>query len=180
MFEISNEVSVSGIVQAMIALAGLLFVAFQIRQSIRLSKINLIFQLNERLAGYAGDLQELFKLEGPSDYDGLDPVMRTTLLDYVTVFENIESMRRLRALSPDDIDDFFAGRISELLDHPGVQKAIFFNPAVGHQFAPIFSLHDFWIRSLKKRRKQRPPTETPFEECDPVFYAVMLAKAQAK
>lgn len=180
MFEISTEVSVSGIVQACIALAGLVFVALQIRQSIRLSKIDLIFKLNERLASYAADLDVLFKLQTPTDYEELGTLQKTRLLDYVTVFENMESMRRLKALSADDIDDFFAGRISDLLDDAGVQRAIFFNPNVGHQFAPIFSLHDFWVRSLKRRRKPRPPSETPFEACAPEFYAAMLAKARAK
>lgn len=166
--------------QTFAAVCGLAFVALQIQHSSRLSKINLIFQLNERLAGYAADIEVLGKLDSPEAYEALSATQRTRILDYVTVFENMESMRRLRALSPDDIDDFFGGRISELLDNPGTQKAIFFNREVGKMFAPIFSLHAFWITSLKRRGKERPETPTPFEDGDKEFYSLMLSKARAK
>lgn len=168
-----------GLFQSLIAFAGLVFVAVQLRHSAKLAKINLIFQLNERLAGYAADIEVMLQLSSPEDYKALGATQRTRILDYITVFENMESMRRLNALTADDINDFFAGRIVELLDSPGVQNAIFYNPEVGSLFAPIFSLHNFWLRSLKRRRIERPPTLTPFENGDPEFYTAMVAKALA-
>lgn len=162
--------------QSVIALVGLLFVAYQLYQTRKLTKINLIFQLNERLASYAADQETLQTLKSAKQFNELPLTTRERVLDYVTVFESIESMRRLGALTPRDVHDYFGGRFASLVDNEGLQNAIFFNPNLVGSLKPIFTLHHFWLNQIKAGRLERPPTQTPFERFDPTEYQRMVGK----
>lgn len=157
---------ITGIGQVAIAIFGLSMVVLQLRHASRLSKVQLIAHMNDRLASFYDVVPTIRRLEDVASWNALGEETQERILDYISVFETIESMRRLGTLSMKEIDYYFAGRFSSLVDRRGVQAAIIYNVEFRDELYPLFSLH----RSLLGYRGKSTRPE-PLDEFDPKSYA---------
>lgn len=162
---------IAGIGQALIAAIGLTLVMLQLRYASRLSKVQLIAQMNDRLASYHDIISKLRELKDINSWNKLPCSDQERILDYISVYETIESMRRLGTLSIRDVSYFFAGRFLALSEARGAQEAIFYNPEFKEQLYPIFSLH----RALRAHRNHdgflpRNDNTRSLDERDPDDY----------
>lgn len=152
--------------QAAIALIGVTLVMLQLYKAGKLARVQHIAQMNDRLASFYDVVSKFRTLTDISSWNAFDDVTKERMLDYISVFETIESMRRHGTLSMKEIDYFFAGRFSALVDVRGVQAAILYNPEYRDQLYPLFSLH----RALAAYRGASS-SATPLDAFDPPTYS---------
>lgn len=141
----------ASLAQALFAALGIFFVVMELRRNTRLTKVQLIAQMNDRLASFVDVIGAMQSLDSEESFSGLETSIRERILDYVSIFETIESMRQLGTLTAREIDYFFAGRFTDLTGKPGLQRAIFYNSAYCEQLYPIFSLHKHVLKERLKR-----------------------------
>ncbi len=159
------------VIEASALVIGAILVVMQLRAGQKLGKAQYISQVNERLASFNDVIEDIFRLEKAGDFEALPKALQERILDYFTVFEVLEALRRNHVLKARDISYFFGGRFGELTAHSGVQSAVLYGPA-GGSLSPMFSLHAALVAYRKRRqgRQRALATLGDLESLDPQVY----------
>jgi hypothetical protein len=125
-----------------IAIAGLGFIWFQLRQAANSSKASLLISINRDLNAY-GDVAVKIEQGATKDWvEKLDGIDIERLLDYISYFEGLYLAHRRGLFSLREINDYFSGRFFRLANNTGVQTAMLLNRERYEDiFRPIFLLH---------------------------------------
>ena len=169
--------------QVTIAGGGLALVFVQLRKNGNLSKIEMVMAINTRLAEYGDVVGHIRNLGSRSDWCGLPGETKERILDYISIFETVEVMHQMGALSVRDLEFYFAGRFSDLIESNGLKEGVFFDQEFSGQMRPVFSLHSSiqnHRRTGSNKMNAVPSTVSvfdAFENFDKAMYAKIVDKS---
>jgi hypothetical protein len=130
----------SWILEIVTIVAGVAVLFVQLKSQEKLKRAEYIASTNDRLFRFNDILDTLFSLKERGDFEKLGKAQQERILDYFSVFEVIEGLRRNRVISADDIHYYFGGRFADLTSNRGLQDAIIFGEC-GDILGPVYSLH---------------------------------------
>jgi len=159
------------ILQSCALVVSAFFIVLQLRQNQRINKAQYIANVNSRLADMNDCIDDLFSIKAAGDFDNLKKSKQERILDYFTIFEVLEALRRNRVIKTPEVSYFFGGRLGDITSNEGLQKGVLFGPH-GDMLSPIFSLHSAIVKYRKKRIAERIVFNQmgDLESIDPVLY----------
>jgi len=169
---------ISQIAVSIVTIVGILFIAWQVSDTRRFTKSQLLNDLEKESKEYR---HVYMMITGP--WRGAQEVSPQEeqlhdIFDCLGFFERIKVLLDNRVIDMPTVDRLFGYRFFLLVNDPNVQKFALYPD--GHDFTTVFALHKQWTQYRRSRRDEIAHSQTDLALFSPEEYDKFIASYSRK